>query len=415
MTGDTVIIGLPDDDKDRQARVQMLWDAYYDLAGGNIDQLHLDMARFAAVKAREVLMRVGPAGRMDLLQDLGFYIPFLFAQRFFGVIPPQWLTPVAIAARYGRTNAAETPKQWLMRAPEVPPDVASYLTLQTWTRFAFAEEFTNVPRRGELTLIARQAALELQQRLELLIANERATPSGAPNLLAKLVKNWKGGPAEELQNFRRTRLIITDLLGALAVNTGSPFCRVMELMLDQNVGASAILDTHSGADDAQLNLFIEESLRLNPAGAVQFRTVKADLTNPDWAKLPSGATVEDGDLAVLMVLAANQDWRVFGPPTGEELPNVFSLTRNRSNYLTFGGPKNAAAPHPGGPKDASPDRTALHHCWGENLALVILREMIKAAAQLPLLSRAAGPSGDTTLSLGIPYNLGVRFSPTRFA
>ncbi|MCE9523771.1 MAG: Dyp-type peroxidase, partial [Alphaproteobacteria bacterium] len=414
LTGDDVIIGLPENDPDRQARVALLFDAYKSLAGGNLTQLHQDMADFAAAKAREVLMRVGPTGRMDLLQDLGFYVPFLFAERFFGIRAPNWLTPVAIAAKYGRTNAAEAPKQWLMKAPDVPPILAPYLTMQTWTRFCFAEVFTNIMRRADLAGMARQAALELQQHIDMLIARERAAPSGANNLLAHLVKCWTGGPAAEAQNFRRTRLALTDLLGALTVNTGSPFGRIMELILDQSIDASTVLSAHAGeSDDARLNLFIEEALRLNPAGAVQFRTVRADPLDPNWDKLPSGATVQDGDLVVLMVLAANLDWRVFGPPNNEKGPLEFSLDRNRNNYLTFGGPKNAAAPHPGGPKDAAPERTALHHCWGENIGLLLVREMLRASAQLPLLRRAAGPSGETIPNLNLPYSLGVRFSPVR--
>jgi Dyp-type peroxidase family len=406
LTGDDVIIGLPDGDADRQARTQLLWQAYQDLAGGNLAQLHQEMAQFVATKSLEVLARVGPMGRMDLLQDLGFYVPFLFAQRFFGVVAPNWLTPVAIAAKYGRTNAAETPKQWLVRAPEVPPPLASYLTMQTWTRFCFAEVFTNIMRRSDLSGMARQAAVELQQQIDMLISRERMQPSGANNLLAKLVKNWSGGPAMEAQNFRRTRMALTDLLGALTVNAGSPFARVMELILDQSVDMASILGAHGGTTDAQLNQFIEEALRLNPAGAIQFRTVKADPDNPNWSQLPSGGTVQDGDLVVLMVFSANIDPRVFGPRSTE-----FSLARDPNVYLTFGGPKNAAAPHPGGDKDASPNRTALHHCWGEHIGLLLIREMLRATAQLPLLRRAAGPAGDTALNLNLPYSLGVRFSP----
>jgi cytochrome P450 len=265
--------------------------------------------------------------------------------------------------------------------------------------------------------MARQAAIELQQQIDQLIAREQAAPSGAANLLAKLVSQWPSAPGDAQQKLRRTRLIITDLLGALMVNVGSPFCRVMELVMDQGADLKSMLAAHAvdPADDRALDRFIEEALRLKPAGAIQFRTVKADPDNPNWSKLPSGGTVQDGDLVVLMVSAANQDWRVFGPPNGEALPGQFSLKRNSGNYLTFGGPKNAGAPHPGGPKDASDDRTALHHCWGERIGLLLVREMIRACAGLPLLRRAAGPKGETELSLGLPFSLNVRFSPTRVA
>ncbi len=155
--------------------------------------------------------------------------------------------------------------------------------------------------------------------------------------------------------------------------------------------------------------FIEEALRLNPAGAIQFRTVKAKPSDPNWNKLPSGGTVEDGDLVVLMVAAANRDWRVFGTPE----PGTFSMARDANAYLTFGGPKSASAPHPGGDKDASAERTALHHCWGERIGLVLVREMLRGCAQLKLMRRAAGPKGDTSLLLGLPYSLHVRYTPTQ--
>jgi len=417
LTDDDVIIGLPDGDGDRSARVQMLWDAYSAISPGGIKQLHGEMAQFAAFCARQALMRTGPAGRMDLLQQLGFFVPYLFVQRFFGVTGPNWLTPVAIAAKFGRTHAAETPREWLMRAPEAPPEAMPYLTLQTWTRFAFAEVFTNIVRRGELTAMARQAAGELEQHIDGLIAREQARPSGAGNLLAKLVAQWPNAPGDAKQKLRRTRLILTDLLGALMVNVGSPFCRVMETVLDRGSDLKSMFALHGvdAADDRSIDRFIEEALRLKPAGAVQFRTAKADPDDPNWGKLPSGGELKEGDLVVLMVAAANKDWRVFGPPTGEALPMDFSMKRNASNYLTFGGPLNGNAPHPGGPKDAAADRTALHHCWGERIGLLLVREMVRASAQIPLLRRAAGPKGETELSLGLPYSLHVRFPATRLA
>lgn len=409
LTGDTVIIGLPDNDGDRKIRTEMLWNAYSAISPGGLQTLHQDMAAFAAARAREVLARVGPVGRMDLLQQLGFFVPFLFVHRFFGVTGPNWLTPVAIASKYGRAHAAETPREWLMRAPAVPESAAPYLTLQTWTRFAFAEVFTNINRRSDLAGMARQAAIELQQHIDQLIARERASPSGAPNLLAKLVAQWPSAPGSDEDKFRRTRLIITDLLGALMVNVGSPFCRVMEQIIDHSLDTDEVIARHSASDPKTMRRFIEEALRLNPAGAIQFRTVrKPENATADWNKLPSGGTVEDGDLVVLMVAAANRDWRVFGQPH----PDTFSMERDANAYLTFGGPRNASAPHPGGDKDAAPDRTALHHCWGEHIGLLLVREMLTACAQLKLMRRAAGPKGETSLMLGLPYSLHVRFSPT---
>ncbi len=404
LTGDNVIIGLPESDADRQIRVKALWDAYSAIS----PQLHKDMAAFAAAAAQDVIARARPAGRMDLLQQLGFFVPFLFVRRFFGVTAPNWLSPVAIASAYGRSHPAETPREWLARAPEIPESAKPYLTMQTWTRFAFAEVFTNIQRRGELAAMAKLAATELQQHIDQLILRERARPSSAANLLAKLVEQWPQTPGTDEERLRRTRLILTDLLGALMVNVGSPFCKVMEIVLDHSVDLADLLKAHGANSDPLVEHFIEEVLRLNPAGAVQFRTAKADPSNPTWNQLPSGATVADGDLVVLMVLAANQDWRVFGT---EPPPDEFSMKRGRNNYLTFGGPKNPAGPHPGGPKDASPDRTALHHCWGERIGFLLVREMIKACAGLTHLRRAAGPKGETYPVLGLPYSLHVRFTP----
>ncbi|MBL8779738.1 MAG: Dyp-type peroxidase [Alphaproteobacteria bacterium] len=411
LTADTVIIGLPDGDADRKIRTEMLWRAYSAICPTGVNDLHKEMVAFTAQTARQVLARVGPTGRMDLLQQFGFLVPFLFVHQFFGVTGPNWLTPVAIAAKYGRTNAAETPREWLQRAPSVPESSWPYLTLQTWTRFAFAEVFTNINRRGDLAGMARQAAVEMQLYIDQLIAKEAASPSGACNLLAKLVEQWPTAPGNLDDKMRRTRLIITDLLGALMVNVGSPFCRVMELVIDHSMDTSELIAAQGATDDRLLSRFIEEALRLNPAGAIQFRTVKANPDDPNWNKLPSGASVEDGDLVVLMVMAANRDWRVFGNPP----PDEFSLSRDANAYLTFGGPKNADAPHPGGDKDASAERMALHHCWGERIGLLLVREMLKACAQLKLMRRAAGPKGDTTPLLGLPNSLHVRFSPTQLS
>jgi cytochrome P450 len=404
LWGQVGIIGMPEGSAARLRWADTLYGAYQDLADAlcgtkDVTKLHEAMSESAAKTCANIVARVTPSGRIDLLQDLGFYVPYVFAAKFFGVAGPNWLTQVAVASRFARYNVMEVPKQWLEQAPDVPASAWPYLTMQTWMRLSFIDIIANVVRRGEITTMARQAIGEYKLHIDQLIARERVAPTLTPQkkpatLLACLVAR---NPDDAL-----TRLIITDLMAPLIVNVGAPFARVLEYFLD-DVGA---MPDFRHMEKEALNAEINEALRLKPSGPVQFRIMARDTKLPvDEPDSIEPALIKD-DIAVLMAGAANLDGRTFKDPL------VYKPGRPAHTYLNFGGPKEprgGTTPNSGW-KDADGTWTAVHHCWGERIGLLLLREMLKAASALPLLRRVPGLAGETVPLVGVPYNLNAKFS-----
>jgi hypothetical protein len=275
-------------------------------------------------------------------------------------------------------------------------------------RLSFLDLVTNTVRRGELTALARQAVRELGLHIDQLIARERLKPTLTKDkepatLLAALVRRAPNDPQLLPAYLRLVRLIMTDLIAPLIVNVGAPFSRIIDFCLDQLPGIPKL------PDDALANGFIHEVLRLNPSGPVQFRVVGKETDLPVDDARPKPKAFEN-DIAVMMIAAANRDDSAF-LGSADFRPNAGAPHRDPDKYLTFGGPKDSTAPaNKGGWKDADGTWTSVHHCWGERIGLLLMREMLRATATLPRLRRAAGPTGETTLEFGIPYSLVARFS-----
>lgn len=393
--------------------------------------VHAAMAEIARSASQTALARLRQTGRIDLLQDLGFFVPYIISDRLYGLKGPDWLTPIAISARFAKSSPFEAPRQWFETLEAAPRSAAPYITLQTWTRFSFAEIFTNIVRYSELTGIARQAYDEFNQHLRHLFETERRAPSGRPTLVGEFVANRRlipdgaGGAREtddELaiaSNLKQGILSLTDLMGAHMVNIGPPFGKIMDFLLRQPTdmvdfidhhrqvfAAARVAGTHAlppgDVETAFYNQFIDECLRFRPAGTVQFRIARkpsGDDTPPAaWrATLPSGGAVADGDIVAMMVSAANMD------PLKFAHPQDFDITRDPGDYIAFGGTPAAGA-----------SGQAVHHCWGKPIGRVCLREMIKAAETLPGLRRIAGPEGEMANLVGLPYSLKARFAATLF-
>lgn len=84
---------------------------------------------------------------------------------------------------------------------------------------------------------------------------------------------------------------------------------------------------------------------------------------------------------------ANLDPRVFAEPL------LFKLDRDIKKYLMFN------------------DTTNRKQCWGrDRVAMVVLRECVRAAGRLQGLRRVAGKGGEPPKLVGITTNLPARFT-----
>ena len=460
LGGEKVIIGEPRDSATRKARLTRLHAAYYTLGqkyrkkatdpsirdailSKNFEDLSKDeksafdvaaaavvgaMTKVARMGLHSISARVGPSGVVDLLQDKGFAIPYAIASRIYGLPGPDYVTPIAVASQYAKFDLMEVPPSWLSAGQSIPANIAGYLTMQTWTRFAFAEVFTNLQRLSELTAVSRKAYSEFKQHIMQLMERMRRYPPSEPTLLSELVSqsnlvvNEKGvveatdNPDLIRENLDHARLALTDIMGAHMVNIGPPFGKIMELLLDQPVSVDEFIGLHVGEEPGKpgpehqafrqkYNRFIDECLRFRPAGEVQFRTVRAPKealeADPNWLyKLPSGAAVRDGDRIAMMINTANMDEEFELPGGGRESRAYFSLARDRGLYIGFGGR----------PLSDRSERSP-HFCWGEQIGRLVLRELLQSVRRFEDLRRVPGPDGDLKRSVGLAFSLKARFKP----
>ena len=98
-------------------------------------------------------------------------------------------------------------------------------------------------------------------------------------------------------------------------------------------------------------------------------------------------SIEAGEWVLSLIQLANLDPRVFAEPL------LFKLDRDIKKYLMFN------------------DTTNRKQCWGrDQVAMVVLRECVRAAGRLQGLRRVAGKGGEPPKLVGITTNLPARFT-----
>jgi cytochrome P450 len=351
-----------------------------------------------------IVHRVSQTGRVDVLQDLAFYLPYRILKRFVGLPGPEHLSELVVALPFAKRHIMKLPPDWLRNRQDPPVSEPGYVTTQMWSRLAFAEVIGNILDKRELTEAAIQATSEMFTYIDEAIMEERLkTPDltrPPRTLLEELVR---GAPASAGPNgaadayFAEVRAILADIMTTISMNIALPFSKAIQAALAFRFDLSKlvpILDAqppHLGYSYVELLAY--ELLRLNPSAPAIFRRCERDTT------LPSGAQVKAGDWVAALVPVASRDPGTFPMPSKFSLgahlpPPLGGPARDPDAYLLFGPP------------------AGIHRCWGENLGRMVLGELFRASARFRGLTRLAGPNGEVgEFPPRMDYSLRLKFYP----
>jgi len=406
--GGQMLIGLPANDPVRLQRLQLLQAALKQLTDNGKRNPYVELERLAGDITKTILARLLPAGRMDIVRDLGLVVPVVIAKHFFGLPGPERMSPTAIAAYFARLELTDVPPDWLARLDPLLEHEKPVATIQAWAQAAFREVFLNIVRARELTISAQRTTDEMLLHIDELMEQEYRRPSGEQHLLAALVdiKREQAGTSQAGSSHAANlddhiRAILAELLVGGIYTVGKALANVIDLALgprriEPRIAGIFVEDGSPRADlmtvlreicrtadeatrKRRLDAFVGECLRFRPVSPVLFRVCTADTEI-------GGQEIRKGDLVCTLVQTANMD------PSKFDRPFDFRLDRDTGPHLHF-GPR-------GGP----------HRCLGEHIATAELRSMLMAIAELKGLRRAAGPKGDLEELLRLPQSMVVRFT-----
>jgi Dyp-type peroxidase family len=395
LDGQQLLIGLargPERDK----RLKVLHDALQ-LMGGP-----LPVDEIARTLVDQVLDRVGPLGRSDIVADFGRVVPIMAAGKLFGIYGPNFVSPTAIAARFARLDVTDMPDDWLRTLPPVEDYAKPLVTMQAWTRLTFLQIFVNMAGARELIAPAERAAREFLRQIDDLIwaARSRASADKPGNLLEALAR-LPVDPKDAPDPHRHARLLLAEFTAGSVETLNAALAHLIDWVLDNKRALEVALCAHLGVQNIRLHELIGklgnqdidrlvyEILRFDPMGALAFRTCVAPGATID------GRAVEPGTLVCLVLASAMQDSTAF--PSADKI----RFDHPEDRYLHFGAGMHACA----GQTISSP--------FAFPMARPLLREMFRAIASRPGLRRAAGDAGTRRKTFPLLVDgLTVRFEPT---
>jgi len=406
--GETMLIGTDDTPPTADARARMAialdeaWGRLAKLSPGGLES----RVRAAAERPLQAgLRRTIGARRVDLVDDLAVQAAYGVLTDVFGVPGPGYLTEMAAALPFARQHVGELPRDWLAATAGEAPHDPSLTTLQIWCTVLVADLIGNVQSIIALQVLARQAATEMLNHLDLLIlrAASSAETREPKTLLEAFVANaarpeilkpYGGDLAAYLKD---VALILIEIVGSTLAVIPLTFASVMQKVLELRINLAEVLPRTGEAGAERL---IYEAERLNPNMAIRMRRCERDTAL-------GGGTVRRGDITAALIAAANLDPDAFPEPGRLSLNGITVQVgpagadtwvfngppRDPKNYLLFGVK--------GSHKD----------CWGRNrVAIPVLSECLWAAARLAGLHRVTGPQGDPGKFAGVTVALPARFT-----
>jgi cytochrome P450/deferrochelatase/peroxidase EfeB len=354
-----------------------------------------DVVRSVAKSAaNDALRRTAHRRRIDLLNDLSAPATFAIITKLYGIAPPDWLTELAASLRFAHRHIGELPPDWLAALINKAPDNPGLTTMQIWSALILADLIGNLQSASALHVLARQAGSEMLNYLDSVIDNARSSRiRSAKTLLGAFVQNEKSPDIEELYGdssgcdwtslyYRDVSAILLEIVGTTMASTPLAFTAVMEYLLKWRLDLPTLLQD---SDDDRVSQIIYEAERLNPTLPARMRYCEKD-------RKFGHHKIKKGEWVVSLIKAANLDPRVF------EEPLRFKLGRDIKKYLMFN------------------DKANRRQCWGrDRVAMVVLRECVRAAGRLQGLRRVAGRGGEPPKFAGlITTNLPARFTRVTF-
>jgi deferrochelatase/peroxidase EfeB len=405
--------------------------------------------RLAAVTKRSIeaaLRATGPSKRIDLVHDLASSAVYDVLVDVFGTPGPTWLTELGVSLPFSHQHVGELQPDWLTAAQAAAksgtPDNLGLASIQIWSILMTVDLIGNYEQQPELMALSGQAASEMLGHLGMLIAQARAkfaeqaaqfAQSGEkqeprpPNLLAAFVfvekacvekARVKEPGYSSSAYYADVRAMLLELVGTTMANIPTTFAAVMDAVLKFNIPLPELIPVLQGPpmfrptdppapslkpednvapslkseDNDGVARLIYEACRLNGLIKILMRICKQD------DELPSGGKVMAGDVVAALTGVAAFDESAF--PESKRLslwPFLPGPERKIDNYLLFGA------------RVSNPEES--RDCWGrEKLALLMVKECVKAAGRLQHLQSVAGEAGNARTIAHITIGLAARFS-----
>jgi Dyp-type peroxidase family len=395
------------------------WRTLYSGYGKNEQAIDAVLRNAACAELDMAIRRTAQLGRIDLMNDLASRASYAVVRELFGMPGPSWLTELGASLPFARQHAGELPPDWIIKLQGNRPDDAGFMTMQIWSTLIVADLIGNVQSVTELHALSRQAGSEMlthidgllsMQRRKVSLGSPKGKPPGEPRTLIDAFVKLEGdivrGLASEVAissdkpsiaecyrsfgsgwtevYYRDAAAILLELAGSTMAGIPMAFASVVGSLFKFRIDLPALLPKIMKEGGDGVTRLIYEAERLNPMLPVRMRYCERA------TKLPSGATIAEGDWVGAMIAAANLDPRVF------ENPHLISLDRDHRDlgkYLLFNEPDSK------------------RECWGRShVAMAVLQECVVCAGRLKGLRRVAGPSGEPAKLVRVAVSLPARFT-----
>jgi Dyp-type peroxidase family len=357
-----------------------------------------DVLRNVVRKALEMaIRRTAQARRIDLVHDLASRATYALLCELYGTPGPNWLTELAASLPFAHQHVGELPPDWLASLTGDRPDDQGLATMQVWSTIILADLVGNIQSQTALHVIARQAATEMLNHIDALLALRLRALADNPvdkpkTLLEAFVKISHDmiaahygplGADAAAAYFKDVSVLLLEIAGTSLAAIPLTLASAMHSLFKFRIDLPSVLPQILRKPDGVARL-VYEAERLNPNLAVRMRYCERTTT------LSQGTTINKGDWVGALIVAANLDSDAFKRP---HLISFDPAIRDIKKYLLF---------NEGG---------AERECWGRNrVAMAVLEECILSAGRLKGLRRIAGAAGEPIKLVGVAVGLPARFT-----
>ncbi|MFC7050233.1 cytochrome P450 [Emcibacter nanhaiensis] len=252
-------------------------------------------------------------------------------------------------------------------------------TLIQWTHAIFRYIFFDFSEEPAVKDPAAQAAKEMRDYLDQLIADRKAGPE-KDDVLGRCLKLQAAGmPAMGDENIRDNFL---GMLTAMVPTIPNAAAKILDVFLDKPEALAGARAAALADDDELLLKYIIEAFRFNPMNPVIFRIAARDYVVAEGTlrqrTIPKGTFVFAANLSAMF-----DPWAVSSP-------QKFDITRPPEDYILWG--------------------LGLHRCFGEYISHAALPAFFKPLLQQENLRRAPGAAGHIETGQGpFPWHFHIEW------
>jgi cytochrome P450 len=294
-----------------------------------------DLARVKDIVSRHAAEIVGRllqgGGPVDIVQALTRKVPVRLAHEYFGFCAPQDEQMMA------------------------------------WARACFREFFINLLDDPVVRAPAVAAGGEMRRRLDVLLAERRASGIATDDVMGRLLRLQQDGDAAGLDDDGVCRTLMGLVIGMVETTSQAAIQALLVLFSRPDALASAAAAAKADDDDTLSNL-VFEALRFRPINPMVVRVAKEDYHLA--AGEPHQTLIRKGTAVFALTWSAMFDPRML------DSPEEFRADRPDCHYLHFA--------------------TGRHACFGRYISRIQIPQILKPLLKLEGLRAASAPEYDGT-------------------